>query len=362
MGMRRVCQGRASLSACPGRGWRTIPRRSHGGSSIARPDEVHWSGAYPKRDAAVKPENPLDTSARGGLYTARSIFPNIVSHRETGNLTRRARIPWAQPMVQHTPSPLQSATVRAVDHCLELIDALSANDMARGVTELSAELHLAKSTVYRLLQTLVGRGYAVQDSASGRYQLGLKFLELGVLVSNRLSIRRIARPILQRLMESTNETVHLGLLEGHEVVYADKIECSQTIRMYSRVGRRSPLHCTALGKALLAHQPESTVRDLLRAGLKRRTGRTLTTGRDLRAELRQVREQGYASDDEEFEEGLRCLAAPIRDHGGSVVASLGIAGPAVRLNPARLPEQIKLVKDAAETVSTALGYKGVTPP
>ena len=255
-----------------------------------------------------------------------------------------------------TPSP-----IRSVSHSLKLVDALAAIDQGRGVTELSGELRLAKSTVYRLLQTLVGHSYVVQDPTTGRYHLGLKFLELGALVSNRLSIRMIAQPHLQRLMEATNETVHLGLLEGHEVVYADKIECSQTIRMYSRVGRRSPLHCTALGKALLAYQPATALREHLPAGLRRHTARTITTRQALRVELQQVREKGYASDNEEFEEGLRCLAAPVRDHAGAVVASVGIAGPAARLDPERMPELVKLVQEAAEAISAALGYKGAPP-
>jgi DNA-binding IclR family transcriptional regulator len=262
-------------------------------------------------------------------------------------------------MVQRKSNSSTPTPIRSVAHSLKLVDALAAGDQGRGVTELSGTLRLAKSTVYRLLQTLVGHGYVVQDPASGRYHLGLKFLELGALVSNRLSILTIARPHLQRLMEATNETVHLGLLEGIEVVYADKIECSRTIRMYSRVGRRSPLHCTALGKALLAHQPEATLRELLRTRLQRQTARTITTAQALRAELQQVRKQGYADDNEEFEEGLRCLAAPIRDHTGTVAASLGIAGPAARVEAARLPELIKLVRDAAEAVSAALGYREV---
>lgn len=261
-------------------------------------------------------------------------------------------------MAQRKSTPGAPVPIRAVAHSLKLVDALAATDHGRGVTELSEELRLAKSTVYRLLQTLVGHGYVVQDPTLGRYHLGLKFLELGTLVSNRLSILMLARPHLQRLMEATNETVHLGLLEGHEVVYADKIECSQTIRMYSRVGRRSPLHCTALGKALLAYQPEPALREHLRSGLQRHTARTITTRQALRAELQQVREKGYASDNEEFEEGLRCLAAPVRDHTESVVASLGVAGPAARLDPGRLPELVKLVQETAEAVSAALGYKG----
>ena len=258
--------------------------------------------------------------------------------------------------------PAQVPVVQAVDHCLELIEALTRNEGSRGVTELGTELGLAKSTVHKLLQTLLRRGYAVQDPTSGRYRLGLKFLELGGVVQGGLSIRTVAHPHLQALMEATNETVQLGVLEGHEVVYADKIECARTIRMYSRVGRRSPLHCTALGKVLLADQPESTLRAVLDARLDRYAPRTITTSRALRTELREVREKGYAFDDEEFEEGLRCLAAPARDYTGAVVASLGIAGPAARFEPARRPELIKLLKDAAEAVSRDLGYREMAPP
>ena len=265
-------------------------------------------------------------------------------------------------MAQRRLNSTASTTVLAVEHCLALIDALAANGSSRGITDLSAELHLAKSTVYRLLQTLVKHGYAVQDPASGRYRLGLKFLELGGVVQNSLSIRTIAHPHLQALMAATHETVQLGILEGHEVVYADKIECARTIRMYSSVGRRSPLHCTALGKVLLAHQPEDALRTILGGRLIRCTSRSITTPRALRDELLQIREQGHAFDDEEFEEGLRCLAAPARDYTGSVVASLGIAGPATRFEPGRRPELIKLLTDAAEAVSMDLGYKGEHPP
>jgi IclR family acetate operon transcriptional repressor len=247
--------------------------------------------------------------------------------------------------------------VHAVDHCLQLIEALSAAEAPRGVTELSAELGLAKSTVYKLLQTLRQRRYVVQEPASGRYRLGLKFVELGGVVLDGLSIRELAQAHLQALMEATRETVQLGVLDGREVVYADKIESRQTIRMYSRVGRRSPAHCTALGKALLACQPEPTLRALLPASLRRYTPRTITTWSRLRDELKQVRAEGYAVDDEEFEEGLRCVAAPVRDHTRAVVASLGVAGPAARVTDVRLPVLAKQVKEAAEAVSAALGYR-----
>ncbi|HTU02145.1 MAG TPA: IclR family transcriptional regulator [Candidatus Sulfotelmatobacter sp.] len=254
-----------------------------------------------------------------------------------------------------------SPTVQAVDHCLDLVEALSANDVPRGVTELGAELHLAKSTVHRLLQTLMGRGYVAQDSASGRYRLGLRFLELGAAVMDSLSIRTAAEPYLQELMEATRETVHLGVLEGHEVVYVDKIECPRTIRMYSRVGRRSPLHCTALGKVLLAYQPEEVFRALPRSAYHRFTPRTITTPARLHEELKRVREDGYAVDNQEFEDGLRCVAAPVRDHRDRVVASLGIAGPTARLKPIALPALIKRLKESADAISAALGYREGRP-
>lgn len=290
-----------------------------------------------------------------------SSVPNVVSYRETGNLTNIRGYPWVAPMVQRKRNPTQPTTVQAVEHCLHLIDALSRNERARGVTELSGDLCLAKSTVYRLLRTLVEHGYVLQDPTSGRYRLGLKLLELGAIVSDHLTIRMIAQPHLQALMEATKETVHLGLLEGHEVVYADKIECPQTIRMYSRVGRRSPLHCTALGKALLAYQRDQALRDMVRAGIRRYTSRTITAFRRLRAELQQIRAEGFALDNEEFEDGLRCIAAPIRDRTETVVASLGIAGPATRLESGRMPELIKHVKQAADAVSADLGYKRTGP-
>jgi DNA-binding IclR family transcriptional regulator len=265
-------------------------------------------------------------------------------------------------MAQKPSGPVRPGTVQAVSHCLALIDALASKDQARGVTDLAAELRLAKSTVYRLLQTLVVHGYAVQDARTGRYRLGLKLLELGSAVLGGLSIRTIAQPHLQALMEATNETVQLGVLEGHEVVYADKIDSQQTIRMYSRVGRRSPLHCTALGKVLLAYQLAGDVRGLLASELRRCTARTITTAGRLREELERIRREGYALDNEEFEEGLRCVAAPVRDHTEAVVASLGVAGPAARLGPARLPVLIKRVTEAADAVSADLGYKASGGP
>lgn len=261
------------------------------------------------------------------------------------------------------PAPDPSAearrrsVLRSVDNALALLEAFSAERAELGVTELSRALGLGKSTVHRLLGTLASRGYVLQDPKTEKYRLGLKAFEVGTVAVGRLSSREVTTPFLQRLMAATRETVHLGVLDGWEVVYIDKIESQQTLRMYSRIGRRAPLHCTALGKALLAFRPEEEIDRFLRRRLKSYTPQTLTAPGDLKAELAGIRARGYAIDDEEFDTGLKCIAAPVRDHTGEVVASVGIAGAAFRLPAPRVPALADLVREAAQAVSTSLGFQ-----
>jgi DNA-binding IclR family transcriptional regulator len=245
----------------------------------------------------------------------------------------------------------------SVDHALALLETFSREAPDMGVTELSARLRLAKSTISRLLATPAARGYVRRNPATGKYRLGLKPFEIGAVAASQLNVREAALPFLERLRDATRETVHLGVRDATEVVYVEKIESPQTIRMYSRIGRRAPLHCTALGKALLAFLPPDEGRRILGRGLRRYTGNTLTSTRAVVAALAEIREQGYALDREEFEEGLRCVAAPIRDYTGTVVASAGIAGPAVRITEARLPEFIKAVTGATQAISAQLGHR-----
>lgn len=157
-------------------------------------------------------------------------------------------------------------------------------------------------------------------------------------------------------MAASRETVHLGVLDEWDVVYIDKIESSQPLQMYSRIGRHAPLHCTALGKALLAFQPDEFMDRFLRRRLKAYTPSTLTDPARVRNELEHVRGVGYALDNQEFGVGLSCVAAPLRDHTRGVVASLGIAGPTVRLGHDRIPRLATLVREAAADASAALGF------
>lgn len=248
--------------------------------------------------------------------------------------------------------------LRSVTNALAVLEAFTAERPELGVTELGQALGLGKSTVHRLLASLAARGYVRQNPQTGRYCLGFKAFEVGSLAAGRGAIREVAAPFLQDLMQAAKETVHLGILDEWDVVYIDKIDSHQPLQMFSRVGRRAPLHCTSLGKALLAFQPEEFVDRFLRRRLKAYTPSTLTDPVLLRTELARVRAAGHALDDEEFAVGLKCIAAPLRDHTRRVIAALGIAGPAVRFAAERVPRLAALVREAAARASTALGGAG----
>ncbi len=256
-----------------------------------------------------------------------------------------------------TPARRDRGVLRSVTNALAILEAFSLERPELGVTELGHALGLGKSTVHRLLSALAARGYVRKRPETGRYCLGLKAFEIGTLAAGQHSVRETVAPYLQRLGAATRETVHLGVLEDGTVIYIDKIESSQALQMYSRVGRRAPVHCTALGKALLAWEPEDVRERVIRRRLRAYTPNTHTDAVKLREELAQVRQLGWALDDEEFEVGLRCIAAPIRDHTRRVVASLGIASPAVRLSPERVASVAPVVSDAAAAASRALGFR-----
>lgn len=255
--------------------------------------------------------------------------------------------------------PRGKGILRSVDNALRLLEAFTIDRPELGVTELSRMLGFGKSTVHRLLATLLVRGYVVKNPRTEKYFLGLRAFEVGSCAANQRTAREVAAPFLQHLMTASKETVHLGVFDGWEVVYIDKIESQQTLQINSRVGLRAPIHCTALGKALLAFRPEEELVRFLRRRLRRYTARTLTDPTALRKELAAIKAKGYALDNEEFELGLKCIAAPLRDYTGEVVASVGIAGAAVRLLEERMDALINLVRLTAQRISAALGFKDV---
>jgi IclR family KDG regulon transcriptional repressor len=252
--------------------------------------------------------------------------------------------------------------VQVLDRALRILDALAAEGQL-APSEISTRLALHKSTVHRLLAVLEQNEYVDRSQVSGRYSLGLKLIELGTRASSRLDICELAGPILDRLMEQTGETAHIGILsQGAAISVADS-ESYKTLRTPSTVGRRTPPHCSSQGKVLLAELNAAQLRAFVGSnGLKSFTRLTIRTISGLELELSKVRRDGYAIDDQEFEEGLKCIGAPIRDHAGSVVAALSIAGPAMRLRLARMPTLIESVVAAAVRLSTVLGYRPEPEP
>jgi IclR family KDG regulon transcriptional repressor len=245
----------------------------------------------------------------------------------------------------------------SVANALRLLKAFSDDEYEIGISALAQRLGLAKSTVHRLASTVIQAGMLEQNPETGKYRLGLALFELGSLVRRKMDVSTEAKPLLKVLKEKTGETVHLAILDHGSVLYINKIESGQAIRMSTSVGARAPVHCTADGKALLAFQSVEVIDQTIRAGLPQCSPKTVTDAKSLLRDLAAVRARGYAIDDEESELGLRSIAAPIRSHSGAVIASLSIAGPAHRVSRKTLLSYARDVVGAAETVSLRMGYQ-----
>lgn len=248
------------------------------------------------------------------------------------------------------------ARLSSVANAIRLTRAFTEDEHELGISALALRLGLAKSTVHRLATTLTLAGVLEQNPETGKYRLGLALFELGALVRRKMDVWSEARPQLQSLREQTGETAQLAIFDHLSVLYIHKMESRQAVRMASNVGSRGPAYCTGVGKALLAFQPPEVLQQVLDAGLARYTPNTMTTSIALEADLAAVRARGYAIDNEEMEIGLRCVAAPIRDHAGRVIASIGVAGPVQRMTKKFLQTCVPSVVGAADQVSRRLGY------
>jgi IclR family acetate operon transcriptional repressor len=240
----------------------------------------------------------------------------------------------------------------SLDKTLSVLEALVEHDR---LADIAARAGLPKSTVHRILRGLVERGFARSDG-TGTYLPGPRILSLAGQALARYDFSRHAGPVLHSLQARTGHTVHFAIHSGDEAIYVEKIEGQRPYRMASRIGMHLRLHCTAIGKAILAHLPEEDVRRIVgRTGLERRTEHTITSLRDLWPELRRVRERGWALDDEENEEGIRCVAAPVFDHHGRVMGAVSVSTLGFEFAPEDGEATAPLVIDAARTISTELG-------
>jgi len=245
-----------------------------------------------------------------------------------------------------------------LDRALALLEALSSEKSGLTLIELSDRMQLHRSTVYRLLMVLERHRYVSKNAVSGKYFLGYRFFELASRVIRASDPARQARPFLEKLVAETGETAHLCIFDQGEVLYLEKVEGDRAVRAPSIIGRRYPAHCGASGKALLAHlEPETLDAFFRRTTLPAFTRNTITTPAQLRAELQLIRERGYSVDNEEYEEGLRCVGAPVRDYTGNVVAAISVAGPAFRVTMEAVPLMAQVVLEAAHQLSMELGFE-----
>jgi len=225
------------------------------------------------------------------------------------------------------------------------------------ISELAQQLHLDRSTTYRILLSLEKSGLAEKDKKTGEYSLGVAAFEIGSAYLRRADLVQIAKPIMSDLALKVQETVHLAILSDPDILYLDKIDSPRTLGVMSKIGQRAPVYCTALGKALLAFQPdEHQSRIIEQIKFKSFTARTITSKNKLLKELREVRRQGYALDYREIEEDVECIAAPIRNHLGNIIASISISGPQRKIHTPLEKKFVGQVMEAATLISSKMGY------
>lgn len=251
--------------------------------------------------------------------------------------------------------PKQPESVAAVLKVFAILQSLAERNET-GISELSMRLAMPKATVYRFLQTMKSLGYVRQEVDSERYGLSMKMFELGTKALQYPDLVELAKSHMQQIADETGETVHLGMLIDSEIIYVHKVDSRHMLGMYSRVGRRAPLHCTAIGKVLLAWEdPGRRERILAGCEFQRFRDKTITDRAAFAAELERTREQGFGQDREEFDDHIRCVGVPVFDRHNQPVAGISVSFPTFRFDAAKEPHYVEMLQNASRVISKALG-------
>jgi len=246
---------------------------------------------------------------------------------------------------------------KTVEKSLKIIEYALKKNVSIGIHEIAKNLNMNTSTVQRIVNTLSRGRYLSQDSESKKYVLGLKFLEISKCILNEIDLIKIARPHLKELRDTTQETIHLMILDGSMGVYIDSLESPRRIRVVSAIGTSDDLHYSAVGKAILAYLPNNEVEKIVKIrGLKKMAINTITDFNNLKKELSEIKRCGYSIDDEEGEIGTRCIGAPIFKHNGKVNTSISLAAPCQRLTKRKINQYSPLIIETAKKISAELGY------
>jgi DNA-binding IclR family transcriptional regulator len=257
--------------------------------------------------------------------------------------------------VSNAPDARDTAIIRSVDRAIAILDLL-AQDGWRAGAEVARELGVHRSTALRLLGTLERHAMVERDPRTAKYRLGRRLPQLASFVTGEFDLRYLARPVCERLAGALGETVTLDVLDADEIVPIEQATGSTSVVSVNWLGRRTPVHCTASGKVILAFAAEPVRQRLLSQPLERRTARTIVDRAELEEQLVQAREAGFARTFEELEVGLDAIAAPVHSAEGEVVGAVDVSGPVHRLRDGR-PELVSLTRDAAADLSRRLGYR-----
>ena len=259
--------------------------------------------------------------------------------------------------VERVAAGAGSGRLSSVTSALLVMKAFSAEEAEIGISSLAKRLGLAKSTVHRLAVTLAAEGFLEQNPETGRYRLGLSLFTLGALARRRMDVSNVSRPLLGVLRDKYKEAATLAILSGPSIMFLHNLESGQAIGTRAYIGDLKPAFCTAEGRVLLAFGPLATLAAVLAEEREPRTAKTVTDVKALRRLMDEVSQLGYAIDDEESEDGMRCLAAPVRDISGRVVAAVGLAGPTQRLTKKDLRSMAPEVMATGDAISVRLGWR-----
>jgi len=253
-----------------------------------------------------------------------------------------------------------SQPVRAVDRALDILLCFTREEPTRSLTQIAESIHMSKTTVHRLLATLENKRFITRDNNTGLYRLGLRFVEMASIVLQDVELHRWAQPYLQRLASEYGETVDLSILDGSDVIYLEVIESPQRVKLAAAVGQRLPAFLTASGKALLAYLPEEQTRQIIHDNLSKTSNFNPATITEMMADLRLTAERGYAISEQEYEDEINAVAAPIFDKDRQPIASIAIVGPSYRLNKDRLPSLGESLRQLTQSITNEVGIAALS--
>jgi DNA-binding IclR family transcriptional regulator len=248
--------------------------------------------------------------------------------------------------------------VQSIDRAVAILECFTENRRELKLSDIAQMLNLNKSTVHGILNTMKYHGFIEQDEITQKYRLGTRFIVYGDLVVNSMDIANISCPLLERVCEKVEETVHIAMLDGTDVVYIEKRECNKSIKTSTKKGARAPAYVTADGRVILCHMEKDKLKEVLPRSLKKVNSNTTIDKQQFLESLIEIKNKGYAVDYEETVQGLVCIAAPIFDNTGTVKYSIGVTCPSVRMTEDKINEYIDLMKMTASEISNRIGYRG----